>query len=86
MADTNTKQEHWTQAIRRENEALREALKTALCALTDIPQSRLDKERIFPHDSGEAGMAYRTCAEESMTRAREAVSAVASILVEAGVH
>jgi hypothetical protein len=53
---------HWTQQLKQENKALREALDSALLAMRTIPQSRFDKYR----NAGESdsAMAYRKAVEE----------------------
>jgi hypothetical protein len=79
-----TSMSHWTQDLKRENEALRKALDWAMVALLDIPRSRLEKEQKFPHQDAECGLAYKTCAEESLHRGRERHSAILDFLAANG--
>lgn len=64
---------HWTQELKIENARLRAALSIAREALLTIPQSRMDKERDFPHADPELGQVYTTCAREVMDRNRAAL-------------
>jgi len=75
---------HWTQELKTKNEALREALDTALLALRTIPQSRLDKARRCPDQDACCDLAYVTCAQEVDRLAVETVSAVNDRLAELG--
>ena len=81
----DTMAEHWTKQLKRENKVLRAALDEALDALVAIPSSRLEKQRTYPHQDPNMGLAYRTCAEESLFRAREAVAAINTRMWEQGV-
>jgi hypothetical protein len=55
---------HWTQELRDENAALRQALELALLALRTIPQSRLTKAHRCPDQDPCCDLAYVTCARE----------------------
>ena len=81
----DTMAEHWTKQLKRENKVLRAALDAAMDALIAIPEGRLEKERKFPHLDANDGMVYRTCASESLMRAREAVTAINTRMLEQGV-
>lgn len=76
---------HWTQELRQENVALREAINIARAALRDIPQSRLDKEATHPHANPSDGLVYRTCAEEVSRLAEAALNEINDRLAAAGV-
>ena len=75
---------HWTQDLKAENAALREALGVATMALRMIPQSRLDKERGCP-EGGEGGLAYIRCAEEVDRLGLAALDQINATLAEAGI-
>lgn len=53
---------HWTQELKTENAALREALETALLAMRTIPQSRFDKYANC--GLSDSTIAYRKAVEE----------------------
>ena len=67
---------HWTQEMKAENKALREALEAALLALRTIPQSRLEKARRCPDQDACCDLAYVTCAQEVERLGREAVERI----------
>lgn len=74
---------HWTQTIRRENEALKEALEAALLALRTIPQSRLDKYRNA--SDSDSTLAYRKAVQEVDRLALAAREEILGTLADKGV-
>jgi len=74
---------HWTQTVREENAALREALDTALAALRNIPQSRFDKYAGAEDDDNTLG--YRTAVQEVDRLALAARGEILDRLAELGV-
>jgi len=76
---------HWTQDLKAENAALRAILADAILALGTIGQSRLDKERTFPHQDPNDGLVYTTCAREVTHLCDAARSQAMDRLAELGI-
>lgn len=75
---------HWTQEIKRENAALKQALLAVLHEDKMAVASRLTKERDCPA-GGEYSLGYLTCANEVTMRMNEAHGRVSDVLLEAGI-
>lgn len=76
---------HWTQDLKAENAALRSILADAIRELGTIGLSRLEKERMFPHDDPNDGLVYTTCAREVSNLCDAARSQAMDRLAELGV-